>query len=208
MYTNAPKRLRETISTDLCTLLRPHGRSCDRGAGRLLEQRALPLGGERVVVERSGPSGSMIGTSRPEWQCHPHEAARLGPSGSAAYTAKWHRTYRSGTLGVEWQCDRYAQGRVAVQFTLPLGGERVVVERSGPSGSMIGTFRPEWQCDRYARARVAVSPTRGRTLRPEWQCRSGRPSGRRALRPVPGCAPRGVIPSLTRNGPSANSGAF
>ena len=97
-------------STDLCTLLCPHGRSCDRSAGRFLEQRALPLGGERVVVERSGPSGSAIGTLKGEWQCHPHEAARLGPSGSAAYTAKWHRTYRSGTLGVEWQCDRYAQG--------------------------------------------------------------------------------------------------
>ena len=114
VYTNAPKRRREAISTDLCTLLCPHGRSCDRGAGRFLEQRALPLGGERVVVERSGPSGSVIGTLGAEWQCHPHEAARLGPSGSAAYTAKWHRTYRSGMLGVEWQCDRYAQGRVAV----------------------------------------------------------------------------------------------
>ena len=29
MYTNAPKQLREAISTNLCTLLRPHGRSHD-----------------------------------------------------------------------------------------------------------------------------------------------------------------------------------
>ena len=29
VYTNAPKRHRETILTDLCTLLRPHGRSHD-----------------------------------------------------------------------------------------------------------------------------------------------------------------------------------
>ena len=29
VYTNAPKRRREAISTDLCTLLRPHGRSHD-----------------------------------------------------------------------------------------------------------------------------------------------------------------------------------
>ena len=175
---------------------------------RVAVRRTLPLDIERTEKERTGASGSAIGTLGGEWQCHPHEAARSGSSGSVAYTAKWHRAYRIGTLRSEWQCNRYARGRVAVQLTLPLGGERVVVERSGPSGSMIGTFRPEWQCDRYARARVAVSPTRGRTLRGEWQCRSGRPSGRRALCPVPGCAPRGVIPSLTRNGPSANSGAF
>ena len=85
-------------------LVRPERR------GGFSEQRALPLGGERVVVERSGPSGSMIGTLGPEWQCHPHEAARSGASGSASHTAKWHRAYQSGTLGVEWQCDRYAQG--------------------------------------------------------------------------------------------------
>ena len=51
--------------------------------------RSLPLGGERVVVERSGPSGSAIGTSRPEWQCHPHEAAHSGPSGSAGRGDLW-----------------------------------------------------------------------------------------------------------------------
>ena len=32
VYTNAPKRLREAISTDLCTLLRPHGRSQQRNS--------------------------------------------------------------------------------------------------------------------------------------------------------------------------------
>ena len=84
---------------------------------------------------------------------------------------------------------------------------------------MIGTLRPEWQCvshcqmassvpKRYAQARVAVPPTRGRTLKGQWQCRSGRPPGQRAPRPLPGCAPRGVIPSLARNGPSVNNGAF
>ena len=161
VYTNAPKRLRETISTNLCTLLRLHGRSCDRSVGRFLEQRALPLGGERAGVERSGPSGSMIGTLRPEWQCHPHEAARSGASGSASHTAKWHRAYRSGTLGVEWQCDRYAQGRVAVQFTLPLGGERAGMERSGPSGSVIGTLKVEWQCHPHEAARSGPSGSAG-----------------------------------------------
>ena len=50
------------------------------------------------------------GTLGVEWQCHPHEAARSGASGSASHTAKWHRAYQSGTLRPEWQCDRYAQG--------------------------------------------------------------------------------------------------
>ena len=152
-----PKRLRETISTNLCTLLCPHGCSCDRNAGRFLEQRALPLGGERAGVERSGPSGSAIGTLGSEWQCHPPEAARSGSSGSVAYTAKWHRAYRSGTFGVEWQCDRYDQGRVAVRLTLPLGGERVGVKRSGPSGSAIGTLGSEWQCHPHEAARLGPS---------------------------------------------------
>ena len=57
-------------------------RSYDRSAGRFLEQRALPLGGERVGVKRSGSSGSAIGTLGPEWQCHPHEAARSRASDS------------------------------------------------------------------------------------------------------------------------------
>ena len=82
------------------------------------------------------------------------------------------------------------QARVAVRSVRP-----------GPSGSVTHTRL-------HTQARVAVPPTRGRTLKGQWQCRSGRPPGRRAPRPVPGCAPRGVIPSLTRNGPSANSGAF
>jgi len=30
VYTNAPKRLREAVLADLCTLLRPHGPSRDR----------------------------------------------------------------------------------------------------------------------------------------------------------------------------------
>ena len=72
----------------------------------------LPLGGERAEQERSGSSGSE------------------------SYTATWCRSYRSGTFKAEWQCDRYARGRVAVQLTLPLGGERAGRERSGSSGSV------------------------------------------------------------------------
>ena len=39
VYTNAPKRPRGTISADLCTLLRPHGRSCDRAGPQVLRRR-------------------------------------------------------------------------------------------------------------------------------------------------------------------------
>ena len=84
------------------------------------------------------------------------------PSGSA-----------SGTLRVEWQCDRYArvrsgpsgsatgapgyaQARVAVQVTLPSGVERTVAVRSGPSGSATGTFGPEWQCGSHCHSLVNV----------------------------------------------------
>ena len=97
-------------------------------------------------------------------------AVRSGPSGSA-----------TGTLGAEWQCDRYAQTRVAVRQVRP------------------GTLEAEWQCgshcqvassvpQRYAQARVAVRitlPLTGEragversvpsgsatgTLRAGWQC--------------------------------------
>ena len=49
---------------------------------------------------------------------------RSSASGSASFTATRHRAYRIGTPRGEWQCDRYARGRVAVHPTLPLGGER------------------------------------------------------------------------------------
>jgi len=55
----------------------------------------------------------------------------------------------TGTLRVEWQCNRYAQGQVAVRFTLPLDGERTGPVRSGPSGSAA-------HGNRYAQGRVAV----------------------------------------------------
>ena len=64
------------------------------------------------------------------------ERERSGPSGSESYTATRRQSYRSGTFKAEWQCDRYARGRVAVQLTLPLDGERAGRERSGSSGSV------------------------------------------------------------------------
>ena len=81
-------------------------------------------------------------------------------------TATRYRACRCGTLRAEWQCNsrqpvrsrssgsathgnRYAQGRVAVRFTLPLDGERTGPVRSGPSGSAT-------HGNRYAQGRVAV----------------------------------------------------
>ena len=90
--------------------------------GRVAVRFTLPLGIERTDAVRSGSSGS--------------QPVRSGPSGSALHTATRYRTYRCGTLRVEWQCNRYAQGRVAVHFTLPLDGERTGPVRSGSSGSV------------------------------------------------------------------------
>ena len=39
VYTNAPKWRREAIFVDLCTLLRPHGRPCDRAGPRVPRYR-------------------------------------------------------------------------------------------------------------------------------------------------------------------------
>ena len=80
--------------------------------GRVAVSRTLPLGVDRTAAERSRPSGSE------------------------SYTATRRQSYRSRTFKAEWQCDRYARGRVAVQLTLPLGGERAGRERSGSSGSV------------------------------------------------------------------------
>ena len=76
---------------------------------------------------------------------------------------------------------RHAQGRVAVQSSLPLGIERAVSVRSGSSGSASGTFRVEWQCVSHCHSVVSVlsgapyTATRRRacrigTIRGEWQC--------------------------------------
>ena len=88
------------------------------------------------------------------------------------------------------------QGRVAVLRTLPLGGERTVLERSGASGSATGTLGSEWQCASHCHSGVSVpgrapyTATRGRayrvgTLGGEWQCASHCHSGVS----VPGRAP-------------------
>ena len=51
---------------------------------------------------------------------------------------------------------RHVQGRVAVPPSLPLGGERTALVRSGPSGSASGTFVVEWQCVSHCHSVVSV----------------------------------------------------
>ena len=181
VYTNAPKRLRETISTNLCTLLCPHGRSCDRSAGRFLEQRALPLGGERVVVERSGPSGSATHT-RPHAQgrvaarltlpngIERTKAVRSGSSGSAI-----------GTLKGEWQYSLHCHSTVNVRAWSVQARVAVRSVRSRVSGSVIHT-RPHAQgrvaarltlpngIERTKAVRSGPSGSAIGTLKGEWQC--------------------------------------
>ena len=95
---------------------------------------------------------------------------RSSASGSASFTATRHRAYRIGTPRGEWQCDRYARGRVAVHPTLPLGGERTG-RRIPHCHSASSVPR------RHDQGRVAVRPhchsavnVRDGTFKCEWQC--------------------------------------
>ena len=99
----------------------------------------------------------------PPWQAIPC------PSGALALPLGGERTRR------------YAQGRVAVQRTLPPGVERTETVRSGPSGSASGALGGEWQCVSHCHSTVNVprgashTATRRRayrngTIRAEWQC--------------------------------------
>ena len=95
---------------------------------------------------------------------------RSSASGSASLTATRHRAYPIGTPRGEWQCDRYARGRVAVHPTLPLGGERTG-RRIPHCHSASSVPR------RHDQGRVAVRPhchstvnVRDGTFKCEWQC--------------------------------------
>ena len=96
---------------------------------------------------------------------------RSSASGSVDPTATRHRAYRIGAPRGEWQCDRYARGRVAVHLTLPLGGERTG-RRIPHCHSASSVPR------RHDQGRVAVRPhchsavnVRDGTFKCEWQCR-------------------------------------
>ena len=67
------------------------------------------------------------------------------------------RSVRPGPSGSVTHTRLHTQARVAVQLTLPLGGERVVVERSGPSGSATHT-RPHAQGPVAVQVRATSGP--------------------------------------------------
>ena len=134
-------------------------------------QCALPLDIERVGAVRSGPTGSAIGTPRPEWQCHPHCHMASSVPKRYAQARVAVRSVRSGSSGSATHTGPHVQARVAVSLTLPHGIERTKAVRSGASGSAIGTLGVEWQCyphchstlnvwGQYAQARVAVRSVR------------------------------------------------
>ena len=117
--------------------------------------------------------------------CQPHHM-RDTRNTSITHRDLAHDRCEKSSRGI-WQCgphsNRYAQGRVAVRFTLPLGIERTDAVRSGPSGSAA-------HGNRYVQGRVAVrftlplgieradavrsgsSGSATGTLRAEWQCAS------------------------------------
>ena len=106
--------------------------------------------GDRRTVGHGWPCAWGNTTPRvlPSWQAIPC------PSGALA-------------LGGE-RTERYAQGQVAVQRTLPPGVERTEMVRSGPSGSASGTLGGEWQCVSHCHSAVNV---RSGAFRSEWQYR-------------------------------------
>ena len=61
---------------------------CDRYVRtRVAVRLTLPNGIERTEAVRSGASGSVIGTLRPEWQCKLHCHSPVNVHGSVIHTA-------------------------------------------------------------------------------------------------------------------------
>ena len=115
--------------------------------------RTLPLGGERTVLERSGPSGSATGTLGGEWQCDRDAGGRVAvrltlPLGGERTGRSSVHCHSMSSVPC-WN----ARGRVAVRLTLPLGGERT---RQSPVHCHSMSSVPHWN----ARGRVAVRPER------------------------------------------------
>ena len=88
VYTIDPKRLREAVLVDLCTLFCPHGRSCDRVGPR--------------VPQRRRPHG-------------PRDAKALGPEAHAAGAAAHLRCQALLSPLVALECHRHGIRRMPEQ---------------------------------------------------------------------------------------------
>ena len=148
-------------------------------SGKELSRRASPRAGAATLSGRSGGSSGLLAPQIPHVS-HRRSARRGAWHG-------WPCAWGSATPRVlpSWQAipcpfgalalplggertRRYAQGRVAVQRTLPPGVERTEIVRSGPSGSASGALGGEWQCVSHCHSVVNVPRV---ALRTEWQCR-------------------------------------
>ena len=139
-------------------------------SGKELSRRTSPRAGAATLSGRSGGSSGLLvpqiphvshrrSARRGAWHGWPCAWEKRDPPAPPPWQAI---PYPSGALALPLggeRTERYAQGRVAVQRTLPPGIERTETVRSGPSGSASGTLGGEWQCVRYARGRVAVRLT-------------------------------------------------
>ena len=125
-------------------------------SGKELSRRTSPRAGAATLSGRSGGSSGLLvpqiphvshrqSARRGAWHGWPCAWEKRDPPAPPPWQAI---PYPSGALALPLggeRTERYAQGRVAVQRTLPPGVERTETVRSGPSGSAPGTLGGEWQ---------------------------------------------------------------
>ena len=137
---------------------------------RVAVPSTLPHGIERTKAARSGPSGSVIGTLRPEWQCHPHCHSTLNVQGRYAQARVAVPSTRDCTFRPEWQCyphchstlnvwGQYAQARVAVRVGVTFGSVGVM-----PTSERLDRGVPQPRPGRPPRKWQSVSVREGRFL--------------------------------------------
>ena len=106
VYTSAPKRRREAVFANLCTLLRPHGRSRDRAGPRVPRHRRLH--GPRatqVFGPEARPTGAVNATtsthtnSRSIPKCGSHHIFYLYNVIKITFWKGWNGQRRSKELG-------------------------------------------------------------------------------------------------------------
>ena len=107
VYTNVPKRLREAVLANLCTLLRPHGRSRDR-AGPRVPRRRRPHGSRdaRTLGPEVHPTGAVRPTL-PGRRCS-HQPTRAHEA-SAIEGLYQEQGSREAYLGAARHAELYAR---------------------------------------------------------------------------------------------------